>query len=225
MNYQEFAERMRAVPCGTGFLYDWSVLWLHPENLPYGVVSLGKYDGTVFKPPRQVVNTRGMIKPVNAVAPQALHESGKITDFCFWDYLLSGIPGNLFSGCGSLKRITLSKGVKRISEGAFAGCTGLEDIYYEGGPGEWDKIEIVSRRHEIDFGKAIPGTPVLRIDSERYVSIPGNEPPMNATIHFGCDPRLCYDGYEKPHRLALIEHPGNSDPRYIDIGPDEPEDK
>ena len=209
MNYKEFAEKMRATPSSEGLLYDYSVLWLHPENLPYAVVSIGNFKGTVLKPPRRVVNTYGLTKPVNAIS---LKVPNGVTDLCMWDNVFSKIWPGMLRGCVKLKRVTIPKDVKHIFARAFKNCTELEDVYYEGSPEEWDRIEIVTRKHEIEFGKAIPGTPVLRIESERYVHIPGNEPLMNANIHFNCDPDLCYDENEKTQKLVWLEYDGNRDP-------------
>ena len=51
---------------------------------------------------------------------------------------------------------------------------------------EWKKINIVHQKHEIEFGKLIPGTPVHEIQSERMLNIPGNEALFSANVHFRC---------------------------------------
>ncbi|MCR5627721.1 MAG: hypothetical protein K6F99_10405 [Lachnospiraceae bacterium] len=68
---------------------------------------------------------------------------------------------------------------------------------------DWKTIDIVTEKHEIDFGDFIPGSPVSEIEDERLVHIPGNDALYRATIHFCCDPdRLVLDGkYQMIDRL------------------------
>lgn len=44
----------------------------------------------------------------------------------------------------------------------------------------------VQHQHEVELGGLISGTPVHRIESERWMHIPGNEPLFSANIHFNC---------------------------------------
>ena len=102
------------------------------------------------------------------------------------------IPAGAFEGCKNLKRITIPKGVRHIEGGTFRGCDSLEDIYYEGTPEDLVEMEIVHKKHEIEFGDLIPGTAGAQITAERWVPIPGNEALFRATVHFRCDLKSLY---------------------------------
>ena len=95
--------------------------------------------------------------------------------------------GGAFAGCRNLKRITIPRRISYIGPGTFEGCDSLEDVYYEGTPEEWKKVSIVCKKHEIEFGPLIPGSPVETVTAERYVHIPGNEALFRANIHFRCN--------------------------------------
>ena len=84
----------------------------------------------------------------------------------------------------ALRRITIPCKIKSIGEGTFLGCDKLEDVYFEGTKEEWDKMKIVHDKHEIEFGKLIPGTPVHEIKAERLLHVPGNDALLTANIHF-----------------------------------------
>ena len=129
MDYIEFAYRMRTVPSAEGLLYEYSARSPHEKRLPYGIVSLGDFNGSVLKPPRRVVNVWGRTVPVNAVA---LEEQNEVTDLF--------LPGQsvirevTLTGCAELRRLFLPFSVTRICAGAFRNCLKLEDVYYEGTP-------------------------------------------------------------------------------------------
>jgi hypothetical protein len=60
------------------------------------------------------------------------------------------IPYQFFKDLTTLQTLTLTKSVDRISEEAFAGCTGLTDVYYVGTP--MDKYDILEYPHAIKEG-------------------------------------------------------------------------
>ena len=91
-----------------------------------------------------------------------------------------------------MQRITIPVCIREIAEGTFAGCESLTDVYYEGSYEDWKKIEIVSGKHELEFGGTIPGTPVQQLIDDRLIYLPGNEALLRATVHFNCDLNLLY---------------------------------
>lgn len=52
------------------------------------------------------------------------------------------ITGYAFENCTTLKSITIPESVKEIGKGAFAGCVGLQNVYYAGDKAGWEKIAI-----------------------------------------------------------------------------------
>ena len=184
MNYKEYEEIMKYVPVTESLRYKIAIMWLHPEILPVGVVSIGEAEGAV-KIPGMAVNQYGKKVPVIAISREAFSGNEKITDIVL-PASLTRLPRGSFSGCTGLKRITIPKKVKHIAEGVFTGCENLEDVYYEGSMEEWKQMEIVHEKHEIEFGDLIPGTPVQKTLSERLIHIPGNEALFKANIHFHC---------------------------------------
>ena len=62
-----------------------------------------------------------------------------------------------FRFCSSLTSVTIPWQVTQIEEQTFRDCANLKDVYYTGGQARWNRIEILD----------------------------GNEPLINATIHFG----------------------------------------
>ena len=185
MNFNEYKEKIKNVPYTDSLEYQQAILWLHPEILPLGVVSIGNPGCSIIKVPEKVTNKYGRIVPVIAISKKAFFEKKDLTDIVL-PHCIERIPMGAFAGCSSLKAITIPRKVKIIKEGTFAGCNQLEDIYYEGTMEEWEKIDIVHQKHEIEFGKLISGTPVHEIQSERMLNIPGNEALFSANIHFRC---------------------------------------
>ncbi len=112
------------------------------------------------------------------------------------------IPSGAFEGCYNLKRLTIPQ-IVRIDENAFRGCDSLEDIYFAGSFDEWKNIDVVSEKHEMEFGDFIPGTPVQKLNSERLVHLPGNDALFSATVHFNCnlDELIPHGQFEIIHML------------------------
>lgn len=54
---------------------------------------------------------------------------------------VTSIGFGAFSNLTSLKSVFIPKSIKIIKRSAFAGCTALRDIYFEGTGDEWERIE------------------------------------------------------------------------------------
>ncbi len=186
MNYREYSEMIREVPEAEIAEYRPAFMWPHRERMPLAAISLGEGSGPVVKLPRKVRNSFGWEVPVIAFSSGLFRGNESLTDIVLHSGI-SRIPDRAFAGCTGLKRTTIPKRVRRIGPGTFAGCTALEDVYYEGTAEEWDRIDIVHYRHEVEFGDLIPGTPVDQVMAERRVFLPGNEALFTANLHFLCD--------------------------------------
>ena len=120
------------------------------------------------------MNRYGRNVPVITFSRQAFSGKSNITDIVL-SQSIERFPKGAFEGCTGLKRITVPRKVKVIKEGTFTGCKQLEDVYFEGTMEEWNRINIIHHKHEVEFGQLIPGTPVQEVKAERMIFIPGNE--------------------------------------------------
>lgn len=100
---------------------------------------------------------------VNVIVSDQITQIGRYTFFNCDSILSIIIPDNItcvkkavFAFCDNLTSITFGKNIEYIEYGAFKWCNNLTDIYYNGTKEEWNKITIEE----------------------------GNEPLLNATIHF-----------------------------------------
>ena len=185
MNFKEYEEIMKDMPYSETLKYSQAIMWVHPEVLPLGVVSIGEEYPAVVKIPCQTTNRYGRKVPVIAIAGNAFADHDKVTDIVL-PSTIEQIPPEAFAGCSGLKRITIPRTIKSIRKGTFAGCDMLEDVYFEGSMDEWKKMIIVHDKHEIEFGDLIPGTSVHEIKAERLLHVPGNDALLTANIHFHC---------------------------------------
>ena len=191
MNYPEYAEKIKNIPYPAKLEYHIAVMWLHPERLPLGVVSLGDAILPIVKTPHEAVNNAYDLGcyytvPVIALGKNLFRGREDITDIVL-PSTIQWLSEKAFAGCSNLRRITIPKNIRTIRKGTFEGCNSLTDIYYEGSREEWEQIKIVQQKHECELGTLIPGTPVQQIASERMIHIPGNEPIFSANVHFRCD--------------------------------------
>lgn len=186
MNYSEYLEIIKNIDVSDELLFRQAILWLHPEILPLGLVSIGESDAPIIKIPEKAKNKYNRIVPVIAISKDAFAGKKNITDIIL-PSSIEKIPQGAFAGCTNLKNITIPRKIRMIKEKTFEGCVNLENVFFEGTAEEWDKIEIVHEKHEIDFGDCLPGTPVQTIISERRMFIPGNESLFTCNIHFNCN--------------------------------------
>lgn len=185
-NYEEYLDSIRNVDVSGDLEYGLAVVWLHPEILPVCLISTKKCGLPVIRVPERITNRYGRSVPVVAISREAFSGNENVTDIIL-PSTVERLPAGAFSGCKNLKNITIPKKIRTIKEKTFEGCESLENVYYEGTPEEWDAIEIIHEKREIDFGNNIPGTPVREIRSERRMNIPGNEALLSANIHFRCE--------------------------------------
>ena len=192
MNFYDYYETIKGTVIPETLEFDSAVMCLHRSRLPLRLASLGGCNSIVIRVPQFARNSYGSIVPVTKIKAGAFSNNKNVTDILLPSNI-SEIPKGAFTGCKNLKNITLPKSIKRIEEKTFEGCTSLENVYYEGTREEWNQIDIVCEKYEIDFGDVIPGSPVQEILDERKVFIPGNEALRTATIHFNCDFRYTID--------------------------------
>ena len=185
MNFKEYKKIIESAPETSGFEYKLAVIMLHPERLPLAVASLNNCTDKIIKVPETVENRYGKSVPVTAIATNAFKGNTTVTDIILGSNI-ERIGAGTFAGCTSLERITIPKKVSMIPLGTFEGCTSLSDIYYEGTPEEWDKIEKYTEKREVEYGNLIPGSPVMKIVEERLIRLHGNEALSLANIHFNC---------------------------------------
>ena len=193
MNFREYREMIKDLPYTDTLKYTQAYMWLHPDRLPLGLVSVGEDAPAIIKIPDMTTNSYGRKVPVVSVSRDAFQGQDKITDIILPSTLQS-IPDGAFAGCSGLERIVIPKKITSIGEGTFSGCESHKDVYFDGSMEEWKKINIIHSKHEIEFGDLIPGTPVLEIKEERLIHIPGNDALLKADIHFNCEiSELNYD--------------------------------
>ena len=185
MNWNKYREIIKNTPFTEGLNYAPVAVWLHPENIPVGIIPSGDIKEKIIRIPETAVNKYGKTVQVAAVGKDAFCGCAAVTDIII-PPCVSAIYQGAFAGCLSLERITVPKAVKKIGQCTFESCTALTDIYYEGSPDEWKEIEIVHYKHEVELGELTPGSPVQEKVAERYIHIPGNEPLYSANIHFFC---------------------------------------
>ena len=183
--FAEYMEYVNKTPMPESMKFSEAIMWVPRERLPQALRSLGNTNLPVIRIPAYVRNCHGFNVSVVRFSRDVFRGNENITDIVL-PSTIGGIPAGAFDGCSSLKNITIPKNVKYIGEGTFAGCTALKNIWYEGTPDEFDRMEVVSWRHEIQLGSNEPGTPVSQILSEERRHIPGNEAWFTANVHFRC---------------------------------------
>ncbi|MCR4593848.1 MAG: leucine-rich repeat domain-containing protein [Clostridiales bacterium] len=184
--FAEYMEYVNKTPMSENMKFSEAILWVPRERLPQALRSIGDTDVSVIRIPSHIKNRFGFNVPVVRFSADVFKGNEHITDIVL-PTTIGGIPAGAFSGCKSLKNITIPKNVEYIGKGTFNGCVNLKNIWYEGTPEEFNRIEVVSWRHEIQLGDNYPGTPVSRILSERRIYLPGNEAWHSANVHFRCN--------------------------------------
>ena len=185
MDYAEYKKIIDSTPETKGLEYSYAVAWLHPEFLPIGVISLNGCEKKIIKIPEMAVNKYGNTVSVIAIGRDAFRNNTNVTNIIL-GHNIEKIGAGAFAGCTSLERITIPRKIKRIGQETFKDCISLSDIYYEGTPEEWEKIEKFTEKREVELGKLISGSPVQEV-FEKITPIEGNEALTRATVHFNCD--------------------------------------
>ena len=96
---------------------------------------------------------------------------------------VTSIDGSTFSSCTSLTSVTIPVSVIRFGNFAFSSCTKLTDVYYNGTETQWNAITINT----------------------------GNEPLLNANIHFQGEDSGVTWRYDAPTKTLYIEGSGPMD--------------
>ncbi len=186
MNYYDYINIIKGTPETQGLEYDKAVMWLHPEKLPLGVVSLNGCSDKIIRIPKTAVNSYGKEVAVIGIGCDAFQGNTTVTDVILHPGIRM-VGGSTFKGCTALERIYFPRQIKRISKYMFSGCSSLTDVYYEGSYEEWKKLEKPTEKRVKVFGKLVPGTPVQVVISDKIVRTAGIESLCLATIHFNCD--------------------------------------
>lgn len=162
-----------------------AVLWLHPLNLPKGIISLGKFKDGFYKMPCYYTNyydlnnkllDNPITVPVISFAANLFQNNLEITDLIL-SIFNSRLQKNSFLNMKNLKRIWIPKKIKYIPKDCFKGCESLEEIYYEGSEEEFNEIEIYYK-----LNRVIPKLG-LKDEIETYYDN-GNLPFINAKKYF-----------------------------------------
>ncbi|MBP3761837.1 MAG: leucine-rich repeat protein [Ruminococcus sp.] len=149
------------------------------------MISLNGCEKKIIKVPSETVNRFENTVSVIEIRSDAFRNNKNLTDIIL-GHDIEQIGGGAFEGCTSLERITIPRKINCIWQGTFKDCISLSDIYYEGTPEEWEKIEKFTEKKEVELGKLIPGSPVQKV-FEKITPIEGNEALIRATVHFNCD--------------------------------------
>ena len=160
-------------------------VWDQPNALPVSLISLNGCEKKIIKVPSETVNRFENTVSVIEIRSDAFRNNKNLTDIIL-GHDIEQIGGGAFEGCTSLERITIPRKINCIWQGTFKDCISLSDIYYEGTPEEWEKIEKFTEKKEVELGKLIPGSPVQKV-FEKITPIEGNEALIRATVHFNCD--------------------------------------
>ncbi len=187
MDFIEFKDMISYFDYPTDESYKLAYMWLHPEYIPKRQVTLGKHTNVYkFKP--FVTNYDNPIThnklyrlfnvPIIAFSKELFKNNSNITDIVLNKYI-STLEESSFENCTNLKRIYLNKRITYIPKNCFKGCNDLE-IYYEGSIEEFNKINVFYKKYIVNF------KPGLYDDIEEYI-IPGNEPFLNAKVHYNCN--------------------------------------
>ena len=185
MNYYDYIDTIKSTPETQGLEYDKCVMWLHPENLPLGVVSLNGCTDKIIRIPKKAVNNYGLEVDVIGVGHDAFQCNNNVTDVILHPGIRM-VGGNTFAGCTALERIYFPKKITRISKYMFSGCTSLTDVYYEGSYEDWKKLEKSTETRVKEYEELIPGTPVQKVTYDKIVRNHGIDALCLATIHFNC---------------------------------------
>ena len=187
MEFNEFKDMISYFDYPTNESYKLAYMWLHPEYIPKRQVTLGNHSNVYrFKPYvtnyTNPINNKKLYRsfnvPIVSFSKNLFKDNKDITDIVLNKYI-NTLDESSFENCINLKRIYLNKRITYIPKNCFKGCNDLE-IYYEGSIEEFYKINVFYKKYRVIF------KPGLYDDIEEYI-IPGNEPFLNAKIHFNCD--------------------------------------
>lgn len=191
MNYETFCARIAGEAEELHGRFRCHGMWSskHPGTARVRLTDLGGYNAPVLKIPAKVKNDYGNLVFVDRISDRILRQDAALTDLAIPPTCrLDPIDlQTMFHGCFRLERLTWSRETTFVPVGAFRDCVNLKEIYFEGSEEEWRSIVVVKERLEKD-----PKQPLGLHATILRKPIPGNEPLLNAFIHFHCNPVLLY---------------------------------
>lgn len=159
--------------------------WIHPENIPKKIITLGKFEDGFYKMPEWHTNYNYLSgKPLNPpitvpivnFKDDLFKDNLDITDLILSNYQGS-LPIDAFKGMKNLERIWLPKQISYIPKDCFKDCTSLKEIYYEGSEDDFKKIKIYYKLYRV-IHKLGPND-----DVEVYYD-EGNLPFIDAMVYY-----------------------------------------
>ena len=118
MNYNEYCKFLKGIEISDSLEFCQAIMWLHPEKLPLGLVSIGNSGLSIIKVPEKATNRFGRTVPVICIAKEAFSGNKTVTDIIL-PPSIERLPAEAFSGCSSLKNITIPRRIKTIKEKTF----------------------------------------------------------------------------------------------------------
>lgn len=118
------------------FEYRLSSPWLFNNDPAVGVWSLGEmHEMKIVKIPNWVLDRNGRMLPVDTLRAGLFANQTAITDVAIPSNV-KNIGQGVFQNCSHLQRVALPRNAF-VPKESFAGCSQLEEIYYEGDQNEF----------------------------------------------------------------------------------------
>ncbi len=131
--------------------------WIHPENIPKKIITLGEFESGFYKMPEYYTNYKYLsgaplnppiTVPVVNFNDNLFKNNLDIIDLILSNYQ-SSLPQEAFKGMKNLKRIWLPKKITYIPKDCFKDCSSLEEIYYEGSEEDFKNLKIYYKLYRV----------------------------------------------------------------------------
>ena len=151
-------------------------------NIPNSVTYIGK---GAFADCVNLTNTK-IPNSITFIAHSVFYNCNSLENIIIPDGVTS-IVAYSFSNCG-IVYAAIPSSVISIGNTAFENCDNLRDIYYSGSKEQWDKIEIVNNRDEVDINNSLLNATI------HYNSTGPEEPTLTPAATFGLPSTLTASG-------------------------------